>query len=333
MLRPILASTLLACTTHAASAATAPTDGDRPFAHPQQRVDIGGRSLNLYCSGSGPVTVVFDAPGGDAGWSWHRVQPTVAARTRACVYDRAGMGFSDPSPLPSTSGNTVNDLHALLQKAGVRPPYVLVGNSFGGENVQLYAYRYPDEVKGLVLVEAGHEDEFTRLNAVSQGKLKQMYAMGEQRLAQCGAAAGKGFDTGSDLFQACTGGLGDLYSRELAAARLAVMARPAYWQAAASESGSGETSDAELKAARRSYGDLPLVVLTRSISPFAVPGQPQSALNKAFEAENAAIGADLAKLSTSGAQRIVPGAGHVIQNFKPDAVAQAVFDVLDRAQH
>lgn len=127
---------------------------DAAFARPHQLVDIGGRRLNLYCSGSGPVTVVFDSPATDAGWNWHTVQPGVAARTRACVYDRAGVGFSDPSPAASTSGNLVADLHALLGKAGIDPPYVMVGSSFGAMNVQLYAYRYPDEVKGLVLVDA-----------------------------------------------------------------------------------------------------------------------------------------------------------------------------------
>jgi pimeloyl-ACP methyl ester carboxylesterase len=328
MLRPVLAI-LLACTAHVHAAAL--SDTDLPFARPQQRVDIGGRRLNLYCSGSGPVTVVFDAPGEDAGWSWHWVQPRVAARTRACVYDRAGMGFSDPSALPSTSGNAVQDLHALLHTAGIAPPYVMVGNSFGGANVQLYAYRYPDEVRALVLVEAGREDEFARLNAASHGKLKEVYAVGEQRLAACGAAAQAGFDRGSDLFFACTGGSGAVYGRALAAARLAVMTRPAYWQAAASESTSGETSDAELKAARRSFGAMPLVVLTRTISPFAVPGRPQSALNKAFEAENLALQKEFTTLSTRARQHIVPGAGHVIQNFKPEAVVQGVFEALDLA--
>ena len=82
----------------AGSAAAADADPRAAFARPQQLVDIGGRRLNLHCSGSGPVTVVFDSPSGDAGWSWFKVQPKVAERTRACVYDRAGLGFSDPSP-------------------------------------------------------------------------------------------------------------------------------------------------------------------------------------------------------------------------------------------
>ena len=120
MLRPILGARLaLAFAT--AACAVSPAFAASPFAHPQQMVDVGGRRLNLYCSGSGPVTVVFDSGSGDAGWAWQAVQPEIAQRTRACVYDRAGLGFSDPSPLPGTSVNAVADLHALLGKAGVRP--------------------------------------------------------------------------------------------------------------------------------------------------------------------------------------------------------------------
>jgi hypothetical protein len=86
-------------------------------------VDIGGRKLNLHCSGSGTITVVFDSPSTGAGWSWAGVQPEIAKRMRACVYDRAGQGFSDPSPREGISGHAVENLHALLGKAGIAPPY------------------------------------------------------------------------------------------------------------------------------------------------------------------------------------------------------------------
>ncbi|SDD35905.1 Pimeloyl-ACP methyl ester carboxylesterase [Massilia sp. PDC64] len=330
MSRAVLFSVLLAGVS-AGAAAAAINDADREFARPHQMVDIGGRRLNLYCAGSGPVTVVFDAPSGDAGWSWHGVQPKVAARTRACVYDRAARGFSDPSPLPPTFGNAASDLHALLAKAGIAPPYVLVGNSFGGAVAQLYAYRYPQDVKALVLVEAGHEDEEKRINAASQGKLKQLYEGQNQFIAQCAEAARKGFELGSDLFAACTGGTGTEYGRELAAARLAMVRQPAYWDDLVAGNKAGDASEAELRAARRSFGDLPLVVLVRGVSPYAVPGKPQSALNKATEAENLAIQKDIAALSTRSSLHIVAGASHIIQADKPQAVVDAVNEALDRA--
>ena len=311
--------------------AAAINDADREFARPHQMVDVGGRRLNLFCSGSGPVTVVFDAPSGDAGWTWHAVQPQVAARTRACVYDRAARGFSDPSPLPPTVGNTVSDLHALLDKAGIAPPYVLVGNSFGGAAAQLYAYRYPQEVKALVLVEAGHEDEEARMDRASQGRLKQAMAGQVAFIEQCAEAAHKGFVLGSEIYAACTGGMGTEYGRELAAVRLASVSRASYWDDLVAGNRSGDASDAELRSARRSFGDLPLVVLVRGVSPYAIPGKPQSALNKATEAENLALQKEIAALSSRSSLHVVAGASHIIQADKPQAVVDAVNEALDRA--
>lgn len=327
----ILHGVLLAGAIGSAGAATVAGNGDAAFAQPHQLVDLGGRRLNLYCSGAGPVTVVFDADGTNAGWTWHAVQPRVAARARACIYDRAGFGFSDPSPLPASADQAVQDLHQLLAKAGIAPPYVLVGNSYGGENVQLYAYRYPQDVAALVLVEPGHEDESERLGAASQGKIKQFFAMYAEFVGQCVQAAAKGFQFGSDIYASCTGGMGTVYGRELAAARLAVVSRPAHWQAAVAEVSGYPASDAQLRAARRSFGDLPLVVLTRGVSPYATPGQPPSALNKAVEAENYAMHQEVAALSTRSSHHVVPGAGHIIQEDKPGAVVQAVMEVLKRA--
>jgi len=85
---------------------------------------------------------------------WKLVQPDIIAVTRVCVYDRAGLGRSDPIPRPRTSQEVVDDLHGLLTNAGVAAPYVLVAHSFGGLNVRLYAGQYPREVAGMVLVDA-----------------------------------------------------------------------------------------------------------------------------------------------------------------------------------
>lgn len=312
-----------------AGAVASPPADQAPFSRPQQLVDIGGRRLHLYCSGTGSPTVVFDAPSADAGWSWHGVQPAIARRTRACVYDRAGLGYSDPSPLPGASGNAVTDLHKLLQAAGIAPPYVLVGSSYGGGNVQLYTYRHPEQVRGLVLVEPQHEDEVARLDKASQGKWSQLTAAQAAIWPYCVAAAEKGFVPGSEPFVQCTGGIQPIYGRQLAAARLAVETSPAYWHAAASEEAHFDVSRGELGAARRPFGDLPLVVLTRGVSPFAVPGKPQSELNKAAERENEAMHKEVAALSSRGSQRVVPGAGHIIQQDRPEAVVKAITDVLD----
>lgn len=310
--------------------AATPVDSQHAFAQPQQMIDIGGRKLNLHCSGSGPLTVVFDSPSTDAGWSWVNVQPRIAKRTRACVYDRAGLGFSDPSPREGVSGNAVEDLHTLLGKAGIAPPYVLVGNSYGGANAQLYAYRYPAEVKGLVLVEPQHEDETDRLDKAAQGKLKQVYAQQDDMEKACAALAEKGFKAGSDELRQCIGGVPDGFGKELSAAYLSVVTSAKHWRAAISEDFNFSVGNGQLRAARGSFGDMPVIVLTRGVSPFAVPGKPQSALNKAFENENRKMHKEVAALSRRGSERVVPGAGHIIQADKPMAVVKAINEVLDQ---
>jgi pimeloyl-ACP methyl ester carboxylesterase len=315
-----------------ALAQSAPNDAQRPFAQPQQMVDIGGRRLNLYCSGDGPVTVVFDSPTRDSAWTWFEVQPEVAKRTRACVYDRAGLGFSDPSPRTPTSGNLVDDLHQLLKNAAIAPPYVMVGTSFGGANVQLYAYRYPEQVAGLVLVEPHHEDETERMNKASQGKLKQMYAMFAENDKACAAQAERGFVPGSALWANCIGPTFPRHGRALAAARLAQYRTPGHWRAALAEEDQFDASGAELRSVRKPYGDLPLIVLSRGVSPFAVPGKPQSALNKATEAENLAMHKEIAALSTRGKHRVVPGTGHIVHLDKPEAVVAAIGEMLNEVK-
>jgi pimeloyl-ACP methyl ester carboxylesterase len=317
-----------ASTSMFAAAAQQQATGDA-FAKPHQLVDIGGRKMNLYCSGQGATTVVFDAPSGEAGWNWFRVQPAVANHTRACVFDRAGLGFSDPAKRPNTSQNVAEDLHKLLAAAGVKPPYVMVGNSLGGANVQVYAYRYPAEVKGLVLVEPEHEDETSRLDKASQGNLKKVYAMVKQQNDYCVAAARKGFKAGSEEQMNCIGNPAESYGPTLGAAVTSATSKPAYWRANVDEWEAIKVSDEQLRKLRRPFGDMPVVVLTRGVSPYAVPGKPQSPLNKAMEDENAAIHKETAALSTRGKQRVVPGAGHVIHADKPDAVVDAVLEVLN----
>lgn len=305
------------------------------FAVPHRLIAVDGHKMNLYCTGKGPVTVVFDSPSGDAGWSWARVQPEVARHTRACVYDRPGFGFSEPSRRPNTSENVVEDLHKLLAAAGEKAPYVMVGNSLGGANVQVYAYRYPAEVKGLVLVEAEHEDETERADKASGGKMKAFYKMIAEQNGKCLQAAEKGFKPGSDEQAMCVGRKEDIapqFGADLAAAMLTSRGKASFWRANTEEYNAVDTSDAQLRKLRRPFGDLPIVVLTRGVSPYRIPGEPQSAINKAIEDANFDVQKQYLKLTTRGVQRVVPGAGHVIQAEQPQAVSSAVLEVLKQVQ-
>ncbi len=117
-------------------------------------VDAAGLRLHLHCEGQGSPTVVFEAGAGSDGSTWRTVLPGVGRVTRACAYDRAGLGYSGPGRKPRNSARMALELHALLGAAELPPPYVLVGHSAGGLNVRLFAQDYFDEVAGMVLVDA-----------------------------------------------------------------------------------------------------------------------------------------------------------------------------------
>src|SRR5215475_1711794 len=155
-------SVLLACVMLYILSASAQSESTPPpFPPPGRLVDIGGWRLHLNCTGESRAsqpTVILEAGLGDFSVEWSLVQPGVAKFARVCSYDRAGDGWSDWGPHPRTLHQVVYELHTLLEKAGVKPPFVLVGHSYGGWVVRLYASTYPTEVTGIVLVEGGADN-------------------------------------------------------------------------------------------------------------------------------------------------------------------------------
>jgi len=138
----------------------APTPNDSSaYTRVQRLVDIGGRKLNLYCTGTGSPTVILEAGGGESSLDWRFVQPQLTKTTRTCSYDRAGYGFSDRGPLPRDASAAVSDLHALVAAAGIPKPFVLVGYSYGELYSRLYADRFLSDLAGLVLVEPAAEGD------------------------------------------------------------------------------------------------------------------------------------------------------------------------------
>jgi pimeloyl-ACP methyl ester carboxylesterase len=126
----------------------------------------GGRSLYLSCSGSGGPTVILEAGFGGTTNEWDAVQPKLARTTRTCAYDRAGLGNSLPIPGVHDAGDEIADLQHLLEHAKVAPPYVLVGHSYGGLLMRLFARAHPEETAGVVLVEAMGRDQDRRFERV-----------------------------------------------------------------------------------------------------------------------------------------------------------------------
>ena len=125
-------------------------------------MDIGGFRLHLNCSGAGAPAVVMDAALGGSSISWTLVQPEIAKLTRVCSYDRAGFGWSDAGPMPRTAARVAGELRILLERSGVPPPFVLVGHSFGGLVMRVFAARFRQDVAALILVDPAHPEDWVK---------------------------------------------------------------------------------------------------------------------------------------------------------------------------
>jgi pimeloyl-ACP methyl ester carboxylesterase len=153
---------------------------------PGRLIDVGGFTLHLNCAGEGSPTVILDAALGASSVSWSCVQPEIARVTRVCSYDRAGFGWSEAGPFPRTAGRLVGELRTLLDRAGVAPPFVLVGHSFGGLLMRIFAVRYRPDVAGLVLVDPAHPEDWVEPAPKEQFKIDRGV-----RLCRHGAAAAR----------------------------------------------------------------------------------------------------------------------------------------------
>ena len=124
----------------------------RRFPHPGRLMDVGGHQLHLHCTGAGVPTVVLEAPAATMSSAWARVQNPVAAVTRVCSYDRAGLGWSEAGDAPFSPHAAAEQLRALLTTADEHGPFVAAGAEFGAALARLYASRYPEDTAALVLV-------------------------------------------------------------------------------------------------------------------------------------------------------------------------------------
>jgi pimeloyl-ACP methyl ester carboxylesterase len=304
---------------------------DQHYAAPQTLVKIGRRRrLNLLIVGEGAPAVIFASGLIGTTLDWARVQHAVALRTRTVSFDKAGIGFSDPGPMPRTASAIVEDLRAALRGAGIAPPYVLVGHSAGGLQMRLFAFRYPQEVVGMVMVDSASEHQDHRIdqargdrgNETQRRKLLGTYTR-LARLARTGALA-----PGTPDYDRAVGPPTSSLTPAVWAAHVVQRTSPGYWRAVRSESAaSNSASSDEVAAARRSLGDIPLIVLTAGKSSLPRPGETLATA----EARHAAwqwMHDEIAALSTRGERRTVAGAGHSIQLDKPEAVIAAIEDVL-----
>lgn len=302
----------------------------RQFPQIGRSVDIGGRTLNLYCSGAGSPAVVFDAGGNQPGYSWILVQPELARSTRSCWYDRAGYGWSDPAQGPRSSADIADDLHKLLHAAGVPPPYILVGHSFGGFNVRVYAGRYRNEVAGMVLVDSSDEVEGPLPESV-QAPARRYVPDWLWEPAQVFSEWLVHLGVGRLIDDGPGGEAGALSDRDAAIVHSLRLQTKAF-DMTMREGRDRDQSAAQVRAIR-SLGDIPLVVLTGAGNLKPPEGEPDGDINDlrtriGFMRNRVYVTQKrLAALSTRGQQIILP-VGHAIPTEAPQAVIDAVGEVL-----
>ena len=312
------------------------------YAHPHQLVDVDhGRRLNVFCMGSGSPTVILEAGGGDDSAGFRTVEPGIAATTRTCAYDRAGVGFSDPAPWPSTAVNTVADLHRLVQAISPGQPVVLVGHSNGGLYAPLYAATYPKDVAGMVLIDpfnVGADKIATAL--LTPRQRDHWYASDDRDIAQartCVNLANQGklvrpkyrkspcLDNPASADPARHKVLDEQLARPneqqvLLSAMLDTYPAPDHGMS------SGELA---LQRANPDFGNMPLIVLTAGKDEQTeLPKQTRAAIAKAWKHNND----ELAARSRRGKNILVPDSHHYIQKERSDVVIDAVRQVVDEVR-
>jgi pimeloyl-ACP methyl ester carboxylesterase len=304
--------------------------GDEIYTRPGTLVPADGTRLNLYCMGNGSPAVVFDSGWEDWAPVWTIVQPEVAKWTRACSYDRAGAGFSDPGPLPRTSVRIADELRSALHNGGIKGPYILVGHAFGGDNVRTFAARHPGEVAGLVLVEA----DVTSSPEERRGQARLIASLRECRDA---IAAGKPLPAlpgrpARTCAQQFFRGLPEaMWSPELNAKLLELaQTKLAMYDAYISEMEQMPQDETYLEKHSRPLGSLPIRVLSTGNHGIHALDQahPLNAEQQKYEQEVAREQAGWLALSSNAKQLFTDKSSEYIPFDQPNFVVDAIHEVF-----
>jgi pimeloyl-ACP methyl ester carboxylesterase len=307
---------------------------ERP-APPGVLVDIGGQRLHLDCAGAGSPTVLLENGTGDYSMIWGLVQPGVSRFTRVCSYDRGGYAWSEPGSRPRTFAQLALELRTALRVRNIEPPYILVGQSYGGLVVRGFAAMYRAEVKGMVLVDAVHEDQ----RVVYGGQPHRLRDGARGRPAPTPRIA---------LDTAMLRAVHDSAARPVAGPleppldRLPPAAQ-ALWRWADAQPLTALVQQAETDwspeelakmhesriADRATLADLPLAVLARADGGYA---RGMSIPTDSLEKERRFFQADLAALSRRGTLTYAPRSGHNIHLEDPDLVVRSIHSIVTAAR-
>jgi pimeloyl-ACP methyl ester carboxylesterase len=300
-----------------------------PYAEPGQLVDIGGRRINLQCMGTNGPTVVLMS--GIFSWSliWYKTQFVIAQKTRVCAFDRANYGFSDPTPRPQIISEVVDDLHKALMAGSIPGPYVLVGHSLGGLEARVYAQRWPQEVAGMVIVDTSPAGE----GLIDETQPDFDEVIGREKFAAfmlyCALLESHGAleSSGSD-FKDCSATLPS--DTPAALRKIWPQFFTAYYFADKVSLMSSLYTHRYDSADHHSLGAIPLVVLSAENSWGTENANTPAIIrfNQTYLKTWIAMHEALAHLSSRGIHRVIKGSGHQIQLDKPQAVIDAVDEVL-----
>ena len=309
-----------------------------PYPAPGRLLDVGGWRLHLNCTGlarPGQPTVILEAGLGDFSVEWSLVQPGVTAFSRVCSYDRGGDGWSELGPHPRTFRQIVYELHTLLERAGERPPFVLVGHSYGGWLVRQYQSTHPSEVAGMVLVEAGAEDPWrltgtgtlVRSSDLVTGQaIPPVRMSGPLRLSDIPPAAlAQMRASAAELSRNPNGPPRDRLPSDAQRMRTWTLQGLGHVAAAVNPFEHQELAALRAEASKAGYplGDLPLVVITRGLPDESGPNA--ATMEEEHRKDHTAVAA----FSRRGKLIIATRSGHHVQLEEPELVVSAIEQVID----
>jgi pimeloyl-ACP methyl ester carboxylesterase len=279
----------------------------RRFQRIGRSIDVGGRTLNLHCSGGAAPTVILESDHGVPGLAWSVVQSRISKLARACWYDRAGYGWSDSGPFPRHSNEIAQDLHMLLRNAGVVPPYVLVGHRFGAFNTRAFRASYPDEVVGMVLIDPPSDDPAADNPTVPPKQHIEFFRTAMVVLFRTLGEVGFWRLMSSNPAPPSTGfSPGDW-------AAISMLTRQPKSVAARLKETPLRVSAAQVRAAG-DLGDVPLIVLSPPLAAAANTRQ-----RRKFELQSG-----LVRLSRQGTLAMLPGSDPMLPYTAPDSIIQAI---------
>lgn len=319
-MRPLLVLAFTLTITLAAGPKTTAFN-ETPYLHPQRLITVGhDQRINLYCTGDKGPSVILVGGFAEPAYTWRYVQPRLARFAHVCSYDEPATGFSSAAPLPLTSEAAANTLYVLLQRAAVRPPYVIVAHSLGGFTARLIADKHPADIAAMVL-----------LDPTPEGFAESLYSIVPKLRAMDAEALASETKCISDP-KPCVPPRDPHLSRALNDVLRKPLFSPATWRDRISGQQHVQQDEHEIRTAQRFYGNMPLIVLSRGASTSNDSSAPFSARQgREIDEARQKLQHAIITESTRGEFLIVQKTGHFIMEDRPDVVIQAIKRAINEA--